>query len=119
MIHAQFTIRVKTYWYNLLYSSSRYQYLPAFKAGSTLREAISAHAQQEGMQVIWDLDQDFVIKHQFQLDTTIAAAVKQIASAVDSNFDGEVRGYVCPAQRTLVVTANHTEYLNTHCVVAQ
>ncbi len=91
----------------------------AFKAGSTLREAISTYAQQEGMQVIWDLDQDFVIKHQFQLDTTIAAAVKQIASAVDSNFDGDVRGYVCPKQRSLVVTTNHTEYLSTHCVVAQ
>ncbi len=89
-----------------------------FKAGSTLREVISRYAQQEGMQVIWDLDQDFVIKHQFQLDTTIASAVKQIASAVDSNFDGDVYGYVCPKQRSLVVTANHTEYLNNNCVRA-
>lgn len=89
-----------------------------FKAGNTLREALSGFAQQEGMQVIWDLDQDFVIKHQFQMDTTIALAVKQIASAVDSNFDGDVQGYVCPKERSLVVTANQTNYLETNCVVA-
>lgn len=89
-----------------------------FKAGNTLREALSGYAQQEGMQVIWDLEQDFVIKHQFQMDTTIALAVKQIANAVDSNFVGDVRGYVCPKERSLVVTASQTEYLDTHCVIA-
>ncbi|WP_100643182.1 TcpQ domain-containing protein [Alteromonas facilis] len=89
-----------------------------FKAGSTLREAISSFAQQEGMQVIWDLDQDFVVKHQFQMDTTIASAVKQISNAIDSNFIGDVRGYVCPKQRTLVITATESEYVKANCVVA-
>jgi hypothetical protein len=89
-----------------------------FKAGNTLRQALSGYAQQEGMQVIWDLEQDFVIKHQFQMDTTIALALKQIATAVDSNFTGDVRGYVCPKERSLVVTANQTEYLDSHCVIA-
>lgn len=68
--------------------------------------------------MIWDLEQDFVIKHQFQMDTTIALALKQIATAVDSNFAGDVRGYVCPKERSLVVTANQTEYLDSHCVIA-
>ena len=34
-----------------------------FKAGSTLRSAITDYAQSEGMQVIWELDQDFIVKH--------------------------------------------------------
>ena len=89
-----------------------------FKAGNTLRQALSGYAQQEGMQVIWDLEQDFVVKHQFQMDTTIALALKQIATAVDSNFAGDVRGYVCPKERSLVVTANQTAYLDSHCVIA-
>ncbi|MBT0585651.1 TcpQ domain-containing protein [Alteromonas oceanisediminis] len=90
-----------------------------FKAGGTLRESLSTYAQQEGMQVIWDLDQDFVVKHQFQLDTTIAESVKQIASAINSNFQGDVRGYVCPQQRSLVLTTNNTRYLKDNCVVAR
>lgn len=86
-----------------------------FKAGNTLREAISSYAQQEGMQVIWDLDQDFVIKHQFQMDNTIVGSLKKIASAIDSSFEGEVVTYVCPKQRSLVVTDENTDYLKRNC----
>ena len=86
-----------------------------FRAGNTLREAISSYAEQEGMQVIWDLNQDFVIKHQFQMDNTVAGSLAKIASAIDSNFEGKVATFVCPKQRSLVVTEKVTEYLNTQC----
>lgn len=90
-----------------------------FKAGNTLREAITSYAQQEGMRVIWGLDQDFVIKHQFQMDDTILGSLSQIASAIDSNFEGEVKAYICPDQRSLVVTSEHTDYLKNSCRVAR
>lgn len=88
-----------------------------FKAGSTLREMITMYAEQEGMQLIWDLDQDFVVKHQFQMERTIAGTVAAIASAVNSNFSGDVAAYLCPRQRTIVVTAEPTEYLLENCEV--
>ncbi len=87
----------------------------SFKAGGTLRETISSFAEQEGMQVIWDLDQDFVIKHHFQVDGTIVKALSEIATAIDSNFVGEVKTYICPKQRSLVVTENKTKYLKASC----
>ena len=90
-----------------------------FKAGATLREAISQFAQQEGMQVIWDLDQDFVIKHQFQIDSTISGSLASIANAIDSNFEGQVHAYLCPRQRSLVVTTEQTEFLKQNCKAAQ
>ncbi len=90
-----------------------------FRAGSTLREAISNYAQQEGMQVIWDLEQDFVIKHQFQVDSTISGSLVKIASAINSNFEGEVEAYLCPRQRSLVVTADKTEFLVSNCQLAR
>ncbi len=90
-----------------------------FSAGNTLREAISAYAQQEGMQVIWDLDQDFVIKDQFQMDNTIAGSLAKIATAIDSNFEGEVKAYLCPRQRSLVVTAEVTDFIKQHCSVVK
>ncbi|MCW8107236.1 toxin co-regulated pilus biosynthesis Q family protein [Alteromonas ponticola] len=89
--------------------------LRSFKAGGTLRETISSYAELEGMQVIWDLDQDFVIKHHFQIDGTIVKALSDIATAIDSNFSGEVRTYICPKQRSLVVTENKTKYLKAEC----
>ncbi|MDO6566351.1 TcpQ domain-containing protein [Alteromonas sp. 1_MG-2023] len=86
-----------------------------FTEGSTLRESISDFAQAEGMQLIWNLDQDFVVKYQFQLDSTVAGSLAKIASAIDSSFEGEVRAYLCPEQRSLVVTAQETEFLATRC----
>ena len=87
----------------------------SFKAGNTLREVISDYAEKEGMQVVWDLEQDFVIKHHFQVDDTLVGALTQIASAVNSNFTGDVHAYVCADQRSLVVTATATEFLLEQC----
>jgi hypothetical protein len=89
-----------------------------FKAGSTLRSAITGYAQSEGMQVIWELDQDFIVKHAFQVDDSMLGSLKIIANAIDPNFDGEVQAYMCPRQRSLVITATKAEYLQAQCVNA-
>ena len=87
----------------------------AFREGNTLREAISQYAQAEGMQVIWNLEQDFVIKYQFQLDNTVSGSLAKIASAIDSSFEGEVKAYLCAEHRSLVVTAEETDFLSKNC----
>lgn len=90
-----------------------------FQEGNTLREAISQYAQAEGVQVIWNLEQDFVIKHQFQLDNTVAGSLAKIASAIDNSFEGQVKAYLCAEQRSLVVTAEETEFLTTNCRIVR
>lgn len=90
-----------------------------FSAGSTLREAITNYAQSEGMQVIWELDQDFIVKNQFQMEDTLVGSLYQIARAVDSNFRGQVMAYVCPKQRSLVITQENTEFLQENCTIAR
>ncbi|WP_420933505.1 TcpQ domain-containing protein [Alteromonas sp. A081] len=86
-----------------------------FQDGNTLREAMSQYAQDEGMQLIWNLEKDFVIKHQFQLNNTVSGSLAKIASAIDSSFEGEVKAYLCADQRSLVVTAKETELLKNQC----
>ncbi|WP_018983135.1 TcpQ domain-containing protein [Salinimonas chungwhensis] len=87
----------------------------SFKAGSTLREAISGYAEKEGVQIIWDLNQDFVIKHHFQMDDTLVGSLEKIAAAIDSNFSNDVQTFVCPGERTMVITAKSSEYLDENC----
>jgi hypothetical protein len=86
-----------------------------FKAGATLREAITQYAQSEGMQVIWELDQDFIVKNHFQMDDTIVGSLHNLARAIDSNFDGTVRSFFCPRQRSLVITNKQSDYLVKNC----
>ena len=90
-----------------------------FKAGSTLRSAISYFAQSEGMQVIWELDKDFIVKHPFQLDDSLLGSLNIISKGIDANFDGEVKAYMCPRQRSLVITAKSSEYLAKQCAEAR
>lgn len=89
-----------------------------FKAGATLREAITNFAESEGMQVIWELEQDFIIKHQFQLDNTIIGSLGKIAKAIDANFTGKVNAFVCPKQRSLVITNKANRYLRENCTLS-
>ncbi|WP_416307826.1 toxin co-regulated pilus biosynthesis Q family protein [Neptunicella sp. SCSIO 80796] len=90
-----------------------------FKAGSTLREAITDYAQKEGMQVLWELDQDFIIKNHFQMENTIVGSLLKISKAIDASFDGKVLAYFCPKQRTLVITEKQTPYLTNTCSLAK
>lgn len=86
-----------------------------FKAGSTLKTAITDYARKEGMDVIWDLNQDFIIKHQFQLNTTVVGSLNNIVTAIDSNFNGKVKAWMCPEQRRLVITTETTQFLLSNC----
>jgi hypothetical protein len=88
----------------------------SFKPGKTLREAITEFAQNEGMQVFWELDQDFIVKNHFQMDDTITGSLHTLAKAIDSNFDGEVMTFFCPKHRTLVITTESNNYLDKNCV---
>ncbi|MEO9946813.1 toxin co-regulated pilus biosynthesis Q family protein [Paraglaciecola sp.] len=90
-----------------------------FKVGSTLRSAITNFAESEGMQVIWELERDFIVKHHFQLDDSILGSLNMIATAIDAEFDGEVKAYMCPKQRSLVITAKANDYLTRECTQAR
>jgi hypothetical protein len=87
----------------------------SFKPGKTLREAITEFAQAEGMQVFWELDQDFIVKNHFQMDDTITGSLHTLAKAIDSNFNGDVITYFCPKHRTLVITNESNAYLRNNC----
>lgn len=87
----------------------------SFHAGSTVREAITEFAQSEGMQLIWELDKDFIIKNQFQMDNTVAGSLARIARAVDGSFEGEVQAYLCTKQRSLVITQEKSSYIEKNC----
>ncbi|GAB2689059.1 TcpQ domain-containing protein [Aliiglaciecola sp. 3_MG-2023] len=91
----------------------------SFRAGSTLREAITNYAQSEGMQVLWELDKDFIIKSQFQLDDTITGSMAEIASAVNGSFEKEVKAYICPKQRSMIVTQETNDYVLKNCYLLE
>jgi hypothetical protein len=87
----------------------------AFKAGTTLRGAMTDYAKSESIQLLWELDRDFIVKQDFQIDSSVMGSLSTIAGAIDSNFDGTVRTYVCSRQHCLVITNKKNAYLRGNC----
>jgi hypothetical protein len=87
----------------------------AFAAQSTLRTEAQAHIAKEGFNLVWDLEQDFVIRSRYQSNTTLVGMLEEIAGAVDSNFNRPIIVYYCYKKRALVITVRESTYLNVNC----
>ncbi len=87
----------------------------SFSEGSTLFTESQAHVLKNGMNLIWSLNQDFIVKHRFVSENTVAGMLSEIASAVDANFVNTVKVYFCDANSTFVVTDKKDDYLVANC----
>lgn len=87
----------------------------SFRPGSSLREAMTEFAKQEGMRLIWDLNQDFIVKYLFQTEGSITEAIANMSKAIDANFEQEVVAYLCPKARALVITTEQSDTLLQQC----
>lgn len=87
----------------------------SFAEGSTLFTESQTHILNNGMNLIWALNQDFVIKHRFVSENTVAGMLSEIAAAVDANFVNTVQVYFCDADSTFVITDKQDDYLTAHC----
>ncbi|NVK25635.1 MAG: TcpQ domain-containing protein [Gammaproteobacteria bacterium] len=86
-----------------------------FKENDTLRNAIKTYGESEGVELIWDLKYDYIIKHHFQEQSSYTQLVELVTKTVNNDYDGKVRSYFCPQERAVVVTAEEIEYLQQFC----
>lgn len=76
----------------------------SFRQGSTLKEGLTKHLEKGGLRLLWDLNQDFIIKNRFETNGTLVESVKVITSSIQHNFSNPIELLKCPQQRTIVVT---------------
>lgn len=90
----------------------------AFASDSTLMTEASAHAEKEGFNLVWDLNQDFIIRKRFISDNTLVGMLEEISGAVDSHFQNDINIYYCFKKRALVITERKSEFLRLNCDLA-
>ena len=61
---------------------------------------INDYAKNEGLVVIWDLPQDFVVKSRFQISDTIAGTLTTLRGSIKHNFAEPVNVLLCPKKRS-------------------
>ncbi len=89
--------------------------LRSFAQGTTIKTEVMKYAEQEGMRLIWDLKQDFVIKQRFLSENSLVLTLDEIAGAIDANFMPQVSVYFCNEKRTIVITDTPGTYVAENC----
>jgi hypothetical protein len=89
----------------------------SFGSGSHLSKVINDYAKNEGLVVIWDLPQDFVVKSGFQISDTIAGTLKILRGSIKHNFAEPINVLLCPEKRSLIVTMQSPASLAKYCSV--
>ena len=87
----------------------------SFGTDAHLSKVINDYAKNEGLVVIWDLPQDFVVKSGFQINDTIAGTLKILRGSIKHNFSEPINVLLCPEKRSLIVTMQPPESLAKYC----
>ena len=87
----------------------------AFRKGQTLYQKLAEYADQDGLQVIWWLNKDFIIKDFFRIEKNILKTAQQIGQAVSGHFPEGISSYFCYRQRTVVFVNEAPKYLVEEC----
>jgi hypothetical protein len=87
----------------------------SFAKDTTIRVEAMKYAEQEGMQLIWDLSQDFIIRQRFLVENNLLGTLDEVAGAIDSNFIPEVNVYFCNKKRTIVISDRAGTYVKENC----
>ena len=89
-----------------------------FEKGDTLKTVLSEFAKQEGIEFLWYLDKDYIIKDNFRVDETFISTLYQVSKAIDSDFESTVYGFFCYRHSTAVITEKPSRYVRNNCVKA-
>ncbi|MCI2283195.1 toxin co-regulated pilus biosynthesis Q family protein [Colwellia sp. MSW7] len=89
----------------------------AFRKGETLYQKISEYATNDGLEVIWWINKDFIVKDPFRINKDILKTASQIGRAVAGHFQEGLNTYFCYRQRTLVFVNEPPKYLDDECLL--
>lgn len=89
----------------------------SFRKGETLYQKISEFSADDGLEVIWWINKDFIIKDPFRINKDILKTASQIGKAVSGHFPEGINSYFCYRQRALVFVNEPPEYLNDECIL--
>lgn len=86
-----------------------------FREGDTVKTKLEEYARAEGLELYWTLPRDYVVKHYFQTNGSMTAAIAEVAAAISPNFPSPIFSYLCHNERALVITDKPSAYVQQNC----
>lgn len=90
-----------------------------FRLGETLFQKLSEYANEEGLEVMWWLNRDFIVKDAFRINKDILKVAYQIGNAVEGHFMNGISTYFCYQHRAIVLIDQEVQYLDDECTLLQ
>jgi hypothetical protein len=87
-----------------------------FRKGETLYQKITEYAADEGVEIIWWLNKDFIVKDPFRINKNLLKTASQIGRGISGHFPEGINTYFCYRQRTIVFISEPPTYLNDECL---
>lgn len=88
-----------------------------FRKGETLYQKLSDFAGKEGVEIIWWINRDLIVKDAFRIDKNLVKTAKQISNALAGHFIDGVNSYFCYRQRAIVMVNEQVPFLNEECTL--
>lgn len=87
-----------------------------FRKGETLYQKMAEYSGEDGVEILWWLNKDFIVKEPFRINKDIVKTAKQIGQAVSGHFPEGISTYFCYRQRTIVFISEAPVYLDEECI---
>ncbi len=87
----------------------------SFKQNETLKTALSSYAREEGIELIWDLKYDYIVKNHFAESSDLKSLVRKVSAVVNNDYSGNVKTYFCKDARAMVITDKQDPYVTKYC----
>ena len=88
-----------------------------FRLGETLFQKLSEYGQDNGLEIIWWLDRDFLVKDAFRVNKNIIKTSYQVGKAIEGHFENGLSIYFCNKHRAIVLIEYSIPYLANECIL--
>ncbi|MCP4991583.1 MAG: hypothetical protein GY928_37650 [Colwellia sp.] len=89
-----------------------------FRRGQTLNQKLAEYSEKDGIELIWWLNRDFVVKDPFRIEKDIIATSFQVAKAIEGHFQSGLSIFFCNRQRAIVVIESDPHpFLDEECIL--
>jgi len=86
-----------------------------FQQGSKIRDQMADFADSEGIELLWTLPKDYVVKHYFHSEGDYLNTLRDIATAIAPDFQTPILVFLCPKERAAVITDKNSPFLESNC----
>lgn len=89
-----------------------------FRTGETLGQKLTEYSEKDGLDLIWWLNRDYVIKDPFRIKKNILKTNFQVAKAIEGHFESGLSIFFCNSQRAIVVIESAPQpFLDEECTL--